>query len=355
MRFVDMQDGAGSSQPLRASVIITTYNRCGALRETLDALGEQTLPPADYEVLVVDNGSSDGTGAWLAEFTPPYGLRSFRFEQNQGIGAARNRAIREAAGEALVLLSDDVLTPSHFLQTHLDTLQQFPGHWVVGHSAQLEALNQSPFGRFLNELEASFPQQWQTEEVAAGIWRTEWPTARNLALPRADLARIGLFDEQFHNACEDQDLAYRAFLELGTRFLYHAQMGCVHNDQAADLGRYCEAQRRGAADTVRFCQKYERWYAEHGPVPLMAANGPMSRGDSPSVLLRKAGKALLAVPPVRAALRLVTRLGERAGLPDPLLARLYRLAIAEAIYWGWRQGLRHAAGAEAVTAAQGAA
>lgn len=330
------------------SVVITTYNRRAALRETLEALGRQTLPPSAYEVLVVDNGSADDTTAWLGGFSPPYALRRFRFEQNQGIGAARNRAIREAAGDTLLLLSDDVLLPEQGLQTHLDTLRRFPGHWVVGHSAQLEALNESPFGRFLNGLEAGFAQSWQREEVAAGIWRTEWPTARNLSLPRADLERIGLFDEQFRNACEDQDLAYRAFLELGTRFLYHAEMGCVHNDQAADLGRYCEAQRRGALDTVRFCEKYERWYAEHGPVPLMAANGPMSRTDSPATLLRKTVKALLALPPAVAMLRLLTHTGEQAGLPDRSLARLYRLSIAVAIYRGWRQGLRQvAAGSQA--------
>lgn len=324
----------------RASVVITTYNRQEALRETLTALGTQTLPASDYEVLVVDNGSSDATSELLAGFSPPYSLRRFRFAENQGIGAARNRAIREASGESLVLLSDDVLVPPDFLETHLDTLCRFPGHWVVGHSEQLEALNHSPFGRFLAQLETGFGKSWRSEQVAPGIWRTEWPTARNLALPRADLERIGLFDEQFRNACEDQDLAYRAYLELGTRFLYHAEMGCIHNDQAAELDRYCAAQRRGAADTVRFCRKYERWYAEHGPVPLMSANGPISRQDAPSLILRKGLKALLAVPPVQGFLHTLTHIGERVGLPDPMLARGYRLLIALAIFRGWREGLQ---------------
>lgn len=339
-RGVAARPRAQSAGPVRASVIVTTYNRCAALRQTLEALSVQTLAPTDYEVLVVDNGSTDDTRAWLAEFSPPYGLRSFRFAENQGIGAARNRAIREAAGDTLVLLSDDVLTPENFLETHLETLRRFPGHWVVGHSEQWDGLNEVSFGRFLSELEAGFAQTWQSDEAAPGIWRTEWPTARNLALPRADLERIGVFDEQFRNACEDQDLAYRARLELGTRFLYHTQMGCIHNDQAADLERYCEAQRRGAADTVRFCHKYEQWYAENGPVPLMSANGPVTRQDSPAVALRKAFKAVLALPPAVTALRVLTRACERVGLPDRALARLYRLSIAVAIYRGWRQGLR---------------
>jgi glycosyltransferase involved in cell wall biosynthesis len=321
-------------------VVITTCNRCGALRETLDALGTQTVPPDAYEVLVVDNGSTDGTGALLASYAAPYRLRGFRFAENQGISAARNRAIREAAGETLVLLSDDVLAPPNFLETHLETLRRFPGHWVVGHSEQLEGLNEAPFGRFLAGLEAGFLEKWQADEAAPGIVRTEWPTARNLSLPRADLERIGVFDEQFRNACEDQDLAYRARLELGTRFLYHTAMGCIHNDQAADLVRYCEAQRRGAADTVRFCRKYADWYAENGAVPLMSANGPVTRQDSPAAVLRKALKAALALPPAVTALRVLTRTGERAGLPDALLARLYQLSIAVAIYRGWRQGLR---------------
>lgn len=333
-------DLASRTRPeCRASVVITSYNRQAALRETLAALGEQTLPPAQYEVLVVDNGSTDGTSALLAELSLPYPLRSFRFERNQGIAAARNHALRQAQGDTLVLLSDDVLVPPSFLELHLETLGRFPGHWVVGHSEQLEALNASPFGRFLNRLEAGFAQGWRTEPVAPGLWRTEWPTARNLSLPRADLERIGLFDEQFCHACEDQDLAYRARLELGTRFLYHTEMGCIHNDQAADLTRYCEAQRRGAADTVRFCRKYERWYAEHGPVALMVSNDPISRHDRPFLILRKTLKAGLCLPPMTRFLQLVTRLGEQAAVPDTALAVLYRLLIALSIFRGWREGL----------------
>src|SRR5258707_10281865 len=90
------------------SVVIPTYNRCASLRRLLDALARQTLSADRFEVIVVDDGSSDGTRELLRTLKTPYALVSIE-QPNQGPGAARNRGVRAASGDLILFLDDDVV------------------------------------------------------------------------------------------------------------------------------------------------------------------------------------------------------------------------------------------------------
>lgn len=319
------------------SVIITTYNRRNALEETLRALGDQTIPPDRYEIVVVDDGSTDATWELLSGFQSPVALVRLRQPANAGISAARNRAIRSASGAVLVFVSDDLIVPREFLETHLRTLEAFPGYWVVGGFRQLDSLTESRFGRYLDDLEKSFEEGRKLRSLGPNLWEMSWPTARNLSVRRDEIERAGLFDEQFRNTCEDQDLTHRA-RALGIRFLYNTEITCLHNDQSGDLKRYCEAQRRGARDTVRFCIKYP---GEHGAAPIARLNGWIERGDGLAAAAKKTVKAWLAVPAMTAALERAVRLAERTLGDDPL-RRCYQMLIGVYIFRGWREGLEEA-------------
>jgi GT2 family glycosyltransferase len=321
---------------LLASVIIGTFNRCDALEQTLAALAQQDVPHAEYEVLVIDDGSSDGTPELLSRMRPPYALRSVRLPVNRGISAARNAGMRVAEGRYLILLSDDLLVSENFVSAHARTLERFPDTWVVGGFSQLEDLGVTPFGRYLDGLEQRFRIARTGSEIAPNLFEMHAPTARNMSLPRSDIDRVGLFDERFLVTCEDQDLALRAS-ELGIRFLYNADIRCVHNDRAADLQGYCRFQERGAIDTVRLCRKYP---AIHGGAPIAAINGPLRREDGPRLIARKVLKSLLSQRPETAALEAAIAVAERAGLDDRALFRAYRAMIGLYTFRGWRAGLR---------------
>jgi GT2 family glycosyltransferase len=326
---------APDESPL-ASVIISTYNRCEALEQTLGALAGQDLPPDRYEVLVIDDGSTDGTPELLSRIRVPYVLRSERLPVNRGVAAGRNAGLRAARGRVLILLSDDLLVSENFLSAHTRTLERFPGAWVVGGFSQVEHLTGTPFGRFLDGLERGFQNARTGSPVAPGVFEMHAPTARNLSLPRADLERVGLFDERFLVTCEDQDLAHRAS-ELGIRFLYDAGIQCVHNDQAADLHRYCRFQERGAIDTVRLCRKYP---ALHGRAPITVANGIVRRTDRPGLIAKKLLKSLLSRPWATASLEALIDTAEGRGWPDRWLFPAYRAMIGIYTFRGWRTGLR---------------
>jgi GT2 family glycosyltransferase len=318
-----------------ASIVISTYNRRDALPATLEALGSQTVAPDSYEVVVVDDGSTDGTSELLSGVETSYALKRLRLESNRGVSAGRNLGIANATGRYLILLSDDLLVPEDFIAVHVETLRDHPSSWVVGGFRQLESLTQTPFGRFLDGLEASFDRGRRVEQIGPHLWRLEWPTARNLSLPRADLDRVGSFDERFVTTCEDQDLAERAKRE-GIQFLYTDRIDCLHNDQAATLGRYCNFQRRGARDAVRLCRKHPD---VHGASPLIRENGPIARSDGLRLAFRKLVKGVLSRPACLRALERSVTAAERLGAPDRLLFPAYRRLIGLNIMRGWREGL----------------
>ena len=107
---------------MRFSVIICTRNRAASLRETLEAVFDQ-VPNQEisFEVIVVDNGSTDATKPLVAEFlaTLPdrhYGNLKYCYESQPGLSYARNRGLEEATGEVIVFTDDDILPESIWLE-----------------------------------------------------------------------------------------------------------------------------------------------------------------------------------------------------------------------------------------------
>ncbi|MCK5255047.1 MAG: glycosyltransferase family 2 protein, partial [Deltaproteobacteria bacterium] len=95
---------------LTISVIIPTYNRRHELEKLLHSLNRQTLPSSQFEIIVVDDGSTDGTPEVLDQFGDL--IRLVKFEKNQGAIAARNHGASLATGEYLVFLDgDDIFMP----------------------------------------------------------------------------------------------------------------------------------------------------------------------------------------------------------------------------------------------------
>lgn len=104
------------------SVVIGTYNRGPLIATTLDSVLAQTRPP--QEVVVIDDGSTDGTGDWIREHYPT--VRTITVP-NGGTSATRNRGASQAVGDVLVFLDHDDWIMPHAIETLLDLLAMFPG------------------------------------------------------------------------------------------------------------------------------------------------------------------------------------------------------------------------------------
>ena len=90
------------------SVVIPTFNRRETLERVLPLLANQTLPADQYELLLCDSGSTDGTAELLAELAIP-NLRHIRPTENRGRSGARNAGIRGATGEFVLFTDADIL------------------------------------------------------------------------------------------------------------------------------------------------------------------------------------------------------------------------------------------------------
>src|SRR5215218_2268896 len=101
----------------RVSVVIPTFRRREALLRLLDALGRQSLPATEFEVIVVVDGSDDGSREAAEALSTPYALRVL-WQENRGRSAARNVGLGVARGELVVMLDDDMVPAPHLLTEH---------------------------------------------------------------------------------------------------------------------------------------------------------------------------------------------------------------------------------------------
>jgi GT2 family glycosyltransferase len=212
---------AASSRKI--SVIIPTYNRADILRKTLRAYSEQDAHARIREVLVVDDGSKDHTRSVVEEEmgnsrVPLCYLR----QQNSGLAAARNHAIREARGELLLFGDDDIIPDRSMVAEHLAWHQKYPepSVGVLGHVDWAQEVNPTPFMKWAG----LYGPQFQFGRFQPGI-ELDFRNAYfcNTSLKSEILKNIqGVwFDEQFRSyGWEDIEFSYRLY-QRGWRLRYH--------------------------------------------------------------------------------------------------------------------------------------
>ncbi len=103
---------------IELTVVIPTYNRRAILERCLKLLFAQSADSDAWEILVVDDGSTDGSADWVAGLDAPVALRVIR-QANQGAGAARNHGARESLGRILLFVDDDILAQPGLVAEHI--------------------------------------------------------------------------------------------------------------------------------------------------------------------------------------------------------------------------------------------
>jgi glycosyltransferase involved in cell wall biosynthesis len=213
----------------RLSVVIPTHNRKTILERCLQALAAQTLPPAAFEVIVVDDGSTDGTPAALAEWgrSLPYALRPL-VQANEGPAAARNHGLDAARGTWTLFLGDDILATPVLLEQHLawHTADPAEALAILGFVTWDPALRITPLMRWLEETGIQFA--YHTMRHGDPV-----PPATlyscNVSFTSGYLRCHGGFDESFRRAAwEDSELQYRLD-KHGLRTRYNADAVAYHH------------------------------------------------------------------------------------------------------------------------------
>jgi glucosyl-dolichyl phosphate glucuronosyltransferase len=117
-------------QKINYSILVCTYNRCNYLKETIESIIEAIGKREDCELIIIDNNSTDQTSEIVESFSSFSSLKYY-LETKQGLSHARNRGMREAKGEVLVYLDDDIELPKHYFEV-CDQIFQDPDIAISG-------------------------------------------------------------------------------------------------------------------------------------------------------------------------------------------------------------------------------
>ena len=120
------------------SVIVCTYNRCETLKQTLPSLLQQKFPDENYEIIVVDNNSTDNTAGVVAEFNRS-GNKQIRYvkELQQGLSYARNKGAEVATGEIIAYIDDDAIADENWLDGLYEIYEKYENVDCVGGQIKL--------------------------------------------------------------------------------------------------------------------------------------------------------------------------------------------------------------------------
>ena len=190
------------------SVVIPTYDRLPILQKCLKALENQRIPAqsaiSGYEVVLVDDGSTDGTLEWLQASAADFPHVKSYLQNHQGPAAARNLGVEKATGDTIIFIDSDLVVTESFLVAHFEALTNAGSDRIF------------TYGRVINTANFDSPtsEPYKLTDFSAAYFATG-----NVAIARHWLDKAGLFDKRFQlYGWEDLELGVR-LKKLGLKLI----------------------------------------------------------------------------------------------------------------------------------------
>ena len=217
---------------MKISAIISTYNRARFLPGLFDSLKDQTIHPEDFEVIIINNNSTDETELLSREFLNNIKGVKVRYftETSQGLSFARNRGIREAAGELVTFIDDDALPAKDFLEKTVRFFDEHPEAGASGGKILLQFIEKKPawYNRFLSPLLGYFNYGNRTRLFKRNYFRGSNMTFRKSLFDTFEpfSTRLGRTGDILTGG-EEKELFYR-LKNNGIQLWYNAEAVVYH-------------------------------------------------------------------------------------------------------------------------------
>ena len=211
------------------SVVIPNYNGIEFLEDCLSSISNQSYK--DFEIIVVDNGSADGSVKFIEDKFP--GVFLIKNSENLGFTGATNQGIRHSKGEYVCTLNNDTISGYHFLEYMHKAIESDKDVGIIGSKMIFPDGRINSAGMCISRSGAAW-NRGMFEEDCGQYEKPEYvigACAGAALYRRSMLDEIGLFDEDFFMYHDDVDLSFRAYL-AGWKCLYYPKAVVTHINSA---------------------------------------------------------------------------------------------------------------------------
>jgi len=256
------------------SVIIPTYNRKELLGRCLTSLFKQSYS-GKYEIIVVDDGSRDGTKNLVKRLQKKYkNLRCF-YQENKGPAAARNLGIKKSKGKIIGFTDDDCVVDKNWLKNIIKSHNLHPEYAIIGGrtynlknslTAKVEQFvweysmsTQNTEKRLVKRIKI-YSRPYSLEKARLLLWLS----TNNVSFKKEMFNKVGLFDETFKSATlEDVELCWRAY-KNNYQILYQPNI-IVSNHKNLSLMSFLVQSFRRGVDVCKIKLKHSDFYMQELP------------------------------------------------------------------------------------------
>lgn len=281
---------------MKASIIIPSYNARERLHYNLQSLNMLEYSRGDFEVIVVDNDSTDGTAEMLSSIDTNYTFSTVYINKNMGRAFARNHGVKEAKGDIIIFLDSDMIVEKRFLAKHIEAheycniavcgqswrrvysfyYEDFKGYLKRNLSRQLDEKGIFEIDRLINkqplisEAEVKSDECFENSFNLTKMHEAEkeilekygnhlesyyfpWSmlVTSNCSMEKNIFNLVGGFDDRFIDwGCEDLDLGYRLY-KNGCKFIKQNDIKSVHQEHPINF------LDNGVENIFYFTKKYD--------------------------------------------------------------------------------------------------
>lgn len=212
-----------AEKEFKVTVVIATYNRCDVLKTTLEKFAVQTIGPESFEVIVVNDGSSDNTSEMVKSLidTVPYKL-SYLSHENRGPGYTENQGIKKAKYDLILLIADDIWAMPNMLEEHIKSHKEHSGENVaiLGNVMQSPDLPPTVMHKYWDPFRYDrFKGKKELDPINF--------LACHISIKKNFLLTNGMFRERKGAAHEDIELGYR-LKQKGLRLIFDENALAFH-------------------------------------------------------------------------------------------------------------------------------